>query len=149
MIDSSFPRPKDKQMTKIFEGFRENAYRCTAGHLTIGYGFNLDNPAVVALGIGRTISQEAADRYFEILYMDAVIGAGHYVGSDVWDKLKDDHRAILTDMIYNLGASKLNTFIKLKAAWQAGDLAGVRREMTNSKWFSQTGRRARALVDMV
>ena len=27
---------------KIEEGFRGRAYRCSAGHLTIGYGRNID-----------------------------------------------------------------------------------------------------------
>jgi len=146
-MNSSFPRPKDKQMVKDHEGFRENAYLCTAGHLTVGYGFNLDSVVVKALFIGETITRERADKAFEILYNDAIITAKHFVG-DVWDSLSDNHKAILADMAYNLG-SKLFGFMKLRAAWQAGDLDKVRQEMINSKWFLQVKTRAKTLVEMV
>ena len=138
-----------KEMTKRFEGFRAKIYVCPAGARSIGYGFNIDDPRVRALIAAdvlsgrRAMSRAEADRVFDILYAATVDEARAFVGPALFDGLPPGRRAILTDMTYNLGAPKIRGFKKMRAAIMAGDHRMAAAEMKNSKWYKQTGRRAR------
>jgi len=41
-LSVTFPLDALLESLKTEEGFRARAYKCTAGHLTIGYGRNID-----------------------------------------------------------------------------------------------------------
>jgi lysozyme len=46
-----------------------------------------------------------------------------------------------------MGPSRFRGFIKTNAALLAGDYSRAADEMVDSKWFRQTGRRAKKLVE--
>lgn len=54
-------------------------------------------------------------------------------------------REVLVDMSYNMGATTLGQFKNFKAALKDKDYKTAAKEMKNSNWFNQTGRRARDL----
>ena len=128
------------QMTKNFEGFRSLPYNDTRGIPTIGYGYNLQaNP-----NLPRFMTQNYADTIFPQFYGRALEQAKKFAGP-VWGNLNPFQQAALTDMSYNLGG-KLFNFKDMRKELQTGNSAGVKREMKNSKWYSQVGRRSKALI---
>lgn len=141
-----------KSMTKQFEGFSSTIYKCTAGVDTIGYGFNvaavrdlIKDKDVVS---GKSpMTREAADKIFEHVYARAVSDARKYLGDDVFEKLDLKRQGIIIDMSYNLGYARLSGFKKLKAAIVSEDYAKAAAEMKNSKWYTQTGNRAKHHVE--
>lgn len=126
---------KYKNMTKTFEGLRLKPYRCTAGKLTIGYGRNLDD-------VG--ISQAEADMLFERDFAMAeseVKRLCKEFGIDV-DNLIEQRFYVLTDMMFNLGYTRLSKFKKFLYALKTGSYEAAANEMLDSNWAKQVGNRA-------
>ena len=126
---------KYKNMTKTFEGLRLKPYRCTAGKLTIGYGRNLDD-------VG--ISQAEADMLFERDFAMAeseVKRLCKEFSIDV-DSLIEQRFYVLTDMMFNLGYSRLSKFKKFLYALKTGSYEAAANEMLDSNWAKQVGNRA-------
>lgn len=125
------------EYTRLYEGLQTMPYTCPAGHLTIGYGHNLDNG----------ISQRAAEF---ILKEDLQI-AQNRVQKKIsgWKKLNEVRQFVLVDMTFNMGIHKLATFKKMLAAVEEGNYTAAANEMLNSRWAVQVGRRARELAKMM
>lgn len=125
------------ERTKEYEGLRLKPYTCPTGHLTIGYGHNLEN------GI-------TADEAEYILSRDLAL-AQMEVGVNVpWAGQLDEARQyVLVDMTFNMGISKLLTFKKFLAALKKKDYTTAAEEMLNSRWATQTKRRARELAEIM
>lgn len=130
------------KMTKAFEGLRLKPYKCTAGKLTIGYGRNLDD-------VG--ISKEEAEMLFLNDYNNARCNLrALLVANGVKEELlpKNVFYA-LTDMMFNLGYTRMSQFKNLLSELKKGSYESVAREMKNSKWATQVGNRSKKLIDLV
>lgn len=130
------------QMTKNFEGLRLKPYKCPAGKLTIGYGRNLED-------VG--IAEEEAEMLFLNDYNRA---RGNLRALLVSYGIKEDdvNRDVfyaLTDMMFNMGYSRMSQFKKLFSELKKGSYEGVAREMKDSKWYTQVGNRSKKLVEIV
>lgn len=112
-------------------------YTCPTGHLTIGYGHNLENG----------ISQEAA----EFILREDLQAAKNAVQKKYtwWRTLDEARQFVLVDMAFNMGINKLATFKKTLAAVEKGNYTTAAREMLNSRWATQVGRRARELAEIM
>jgi lysozyme len=136
-------------MTKHFEGYRSTPYLCPAGARSIGWGFNIDEPAtrrLLPLGVlsgTATLKEEQAEHAFGVLYGNAKKVSKEFLGEEVFRRLTPLQQDIITDMSYNLGKARLLGFKRMRAAIIAGDYARAAEEMKNSKWYHQTGGRAR------
>lgn len=124
------------EQLKVDEGLRLQPYRCTAGALTIGYGRNLD-----AVGI----TQEEADIMLRADVEIAEKGAQALVG-DVWTALSPTRQAVLINMTFNLGRTRLAAFKNFLAALRAADYQTAADEMLDSRWATQVGDRAQRLA---
>lgn len=113
-----------------YEGFSRLPYKCPTGHLTIGYGHNLENG----------ISAAAA----EFLLQEDLARAERAVKNAFpwWWKLDDARQFVLVDMAFNMGLAGLKGFKKMLAAAEQGDYQTAAKEMLASKWAAQVGRRA-------
>lgn len=125
-----------KKLIKKHEGLRLKPYRCPAGKLTIGYGRNLDD-----VGISEGEAEVLLTNDISRAIGEAQILAGH-----AWVDLSDNRKAVLVDMVFNLGLTRLSKFYKFLAALREGDYATAAKEMLNSKWAKQVGRRAITLA---
>lgn len=130
------------QMTKNFEGLRLKPYKCPAGKLTIGYGRNLED-------VG--IAEEEAEMLF---FNDYERARGNLRALLVSYGIKEDdvNRDVfyaLTDMMFNMGYSRMSQFKKLFSELKKGSYEGVAREMKDSKWYTQVGNRSKKLVEIV
>lgn len=113
------------------EGFRQFPYRCSEGYLTIGWGHNLD-----ALGI----TNDVAAHIFEEDYQRACETAAQFWPAG---RTADPARfAIVVDMAFNLGHSRLQAFVKFRAALEAQDFDRAAAELRNSRYYKQVGARA-------
>jgi lysozyme len=100
----------DKVINRLMveEGFRANAYRDTAGKLTIGYGFNVD----------AGISQRAA----RALLVEQTIELDQELMKYPWYAALDDTRkSVILDMAFNGGIGGLLNYPHMIAALTAGD----------------------------
>lgn len=113
-----------------YEGFSKLPYKCPTGHLTIGYGHNLENG--ISTKAALFILQEDLTRA-ERAVKDAF---------PWWWKLNDARQFVLVDMAFNMGLAGLKGFKKMLAAIEAGDFETAAKEMLASKWAAQVGRRA-------
>lgn len=58
-------------------------------------------------------------------------------------KLNDPRRAVVTDMVYQLGLGGFRQFRRMIEALEKNDFEKAAYEMTDSLWYSQSGRRSR------
>lgn len=121
------------EQIKEDEGLSLMPYDCTAGVLTIGYGR--------AIGLNGITEDEAET----LLKNDVAIAANdarQYLGDTAFEALNAERQAVLINMAFNLGLSRLRQFVKLKAAILEADWDEAAAQMLSSKWSSQVGARS-------
>ncbi|MGB0467746.1 MAG: glycoside hydrolase family protein [Pontibacterium sp.] len=116
------------------EGYRSKPYRCSAGYLTIGVGWNLDERGLPATMIDELLSRAISESVTECKRM--------FTG---WDSLNQTRQHVLINMMFNLGFSRLSGFKRFIAAVEARDYMKAADEMLDSKWARQVGSRAERL----
>ena len=123
--------------TKKYEGLNLYPYTCPTGHLTIGYGHNLEN------GIPPQIAEQ--------LLLADLSQAQLEVGEKIpWsNQLNEVRQYVLVDMCFNMGIKKLLTFKKMLAALAQGYYERAAYEMLQSRWAGQVGYRATELAEMM
>lgn len=119
------------EQLKIDEGFSSELYRCPTGHLTIGYGFNLE----------AGISEELAEVILRHQYQD-VWKQCNKEFPEWWFKLSNDRRDVVVNMVFNLGLEGFKKFKRMIACLSIGDYDGASNEMLDSKWAKQVKGRA-------
>lgn len=122
--------PKD--YIKKNEGLRLFPYRCPSGHLTIGYGRNLD---------GRGITREEAEILFEDDFRAAESAVRDLVPA--FDILSEGRRSALVDMAFNLGKRGFQGFKRMLEAIRVGNFELAASEIENSLYYWQLPDRAK------
>ena len=120
-----------------YEGFSKLPYKCPTGHLTIGYGHNLENG--ISAKVALFILQEDLTRAEQ-----AVKNAFPW-----WWKLDDARQFVLVDMAFNMGLAGLKGFKKMLAAIESGDFDKAAEEMLDSKYGRQVVHRARLNAEIM
>jgi len=112
---------------------------------TIGIGHLIkDSDPEYGSDIGTPITQERCDELFEqditstiheckILYED-------------FDKLPEECKLIIANMMFNMGRPRLSGFKKMRQAVIDGDWHEAGLQMKDSKWYKQVTNRADRLV---
>ena len=120
-----------------YEGFSKLPYKCPTGHLTIGYGHNLENG----------ISAAAA----EFILQEDLARAERAVKDSFpwWWKLDDARQFVLVDMAFNMGQAGLKGFKKMLAAIESGDFDKAAEEMLDSKYGRQVVHRTRLNAEIM
>ncbi len=116
-----------------YEGRRRTVYRCPQGKLTIGVGRNLEDVGL-------------SDEEIRVLLRNDISRIVVEAQREPWwpAVADDDVRArALLDMLFNLGLTRLRGFRKMLAAVQGRDWETAARELEDSQYFWQVGRRAR------
>jgi len=120
------------------EGKEHFPYTDTVGKLTIGVGRNLsdnglsDDEVLYLLNNDIVIAQEELNRMFPWFIELGVV-----------------RQNALTDMMFNIGLTRLLTFKKFLAAMSKEDYITAAAEMLDSKWAKQVGYRATDLANMI
>jgi lysozyme len=120
------------------EGYRQFPYKCSAGKLTVAIGRNLDD---------RGIS-EAEARY--LLHNDIEICKQELdLLYPVVRVLNPARRNVLINMCFNIGIKRLSGFKKMWAALSRGAYNEAARQMLDSKWATQVGKRSTELANIM
>ena len=123
------------EFTAENEGFRDKPYKCTAGKLTIGYGWNIED---------TPISKEAAEFILKDQLADATADM-MTIFPDLFD-FTDEQRIALVDMRFQLGPGGFRKFKKMIAAIKEGNWEKAATEAKDSRWYFQTMNRAKRVV---
>lgn len=126
------------QMLIQHEGMRLKPYRCTAGKITIGVGHNLDDLGITEEQALMIFRDDLANAY-----RTAKAVVPKFLG------LSEARQAVLVDMAFNLGETRLRGFRKMLSAIEHGQYRIAADEMLDSKWASQVHGRAERLARMM
>ena len=118
------------------EGFRSKPYVDTVGKLTIGYGRNLGDTG---------ISKKEANYLLRKDYQTAKADARSVFGN-AFDVLNRPRQAVIVNMAFNLGLSRLKRFKRMLRAIRRGNYVVAAVEMLDSRWAKQVGDRATELA---
>lgn len=148
-----------KRWIEGWEGRRHHVYEDSAGHPTIGVGFNLDRGdarrKIAALGLdynlvrsgGVDLSDDQIDQLFDGDVDQAVNDAKDLVAN--FDAIPASKQKVVVDMIFNLGARGFAGFHKVIKAIEEEDWQTAAREMESSRWYKQVGDRGVADVELM
>lgn len=128
--------PEYLSFTRKFEGTRLIAYKDTTGNLTIGTGHKLSKSETF-----RIVSPRKAENLFQQDMTKAIISTKRNIKN--FDTLPRNVKLIFVDLAFNCGDAGLRKFKKAISAANTHDFIQVAEELENSKWYKQTGRRAR------
>ena len=121
--DSAFLALADRLEAE--EGYRSHTYDDSQGHLTIGYGTNLE------IGISK---QEAR------FLLEYRLAASMDCFEKAWPPFSRQNKAVqlaLTDAAYQLGCAGLTSFRRFLAALDGGNVAQAVEELRSSRWYSR------------
>ena len=119
------------------EGYEKKPYKDSVGKWTIGVGRNLDD---------RGLSDDEIDY---LLSNDIKLALKEAEKLPYFGRLDPVRQLVVCDLVFNMGLPTFKKFVKTNLALDRGDYAEAARELTDSKWYVQTGRRARKLVEMM
>ena len=120
------------------EGFRKSPYECSKGHLTIGYGRNLDAKGITEEEAKILLINDIVDAEMDL---EQVLPGAESLG-------ENRHRALI-NMVYNLGINRFIGFKKMLKAINEGDFDRAADEMRNSLWHKQVGSRVERLAELM
>lgn len=127
-------REKLHESLRIHEGLKLKPYQDTEGHLTIGFGHNLD--------AGITIQQA-----YMLLDSDIDIAMTELDRAlPLWRDHNDARQNVLVEMVFNLGAPRFLTFRNMIADLELFRYADAAAEMRDSLWAKQVKQRAETLA---
>lgn len=152
------------------EGFSAVPYLCPSGHVTIGYGCNLEvnygyipsHSIATAVRDGRLkgqallealelVGMEWTEKYADDVlreHLDVLAGVMFH-GSLSWAaEFNEARRGVLVEMAYQLGLAGLLGFKKFLAAAREGNWEEAGKEMLDSLWARQTPARAKRLMEI-
>lgn len=129
------------KMIKSHEGYRDIAYQCSEGVWTIGFGHTKN---VLPFD---TCDLEIADAWFFDDLVQAIHDANLFFPHFM--RLSHNRQAVLIDMSFNLGLTRLSEFKNLKKALTTGLYTVAAKEMKNSEWAKQVGKRADVLSHLM
>ena len=125
------------EQLKQDEGFSEKSYLCTAGYLTIGYGFNID----------AGMSKAQAEAILEVTCRERIV--------ELLDRLSwfsvapEEVRSVLLNMAYQLGIAGLMKFKLTLGYLEQRQYDKAAKEMLDSQWARQTPERATRLSERI
>lgn len=136
---------------KIFEGFREKPYVCTAGKWTIGYGYNYQDRGFTTEVMTEILKSGFTEKLAEELMKEDVKHCVTTVEKvyPFYHGLSEPRQAVVVDMVYQMGLGGFQKFRKMISALVLGDYKQASAEMKDSRWFKQSGRRSAINVEQM
>ena len=136
---------------KRHEGEVLEIYMDSLGYKTLGVG-HLCQPQDPEYNwvVGSPVSQEVVDMYFENDFDKHLHETIQVFGSDeAFYNLPEPIQHVLVNMCFNLGGTRLSKFRKMLTACWEHNWDEMARQMQDSRWFYQVGRRSEELQDIV
>ena len=136
-----------KAMIADHEGTRYEPYKDSLGLWTVGVGHLIGDGKTLPPEYNRKFSHEEVMALYDKDYEKHKKQAQSNVpGFGKFDSLG---QAALIDLTFNMGPGWPRKFKNTSAKLGAGDTEGAAEGLTNSKWYTQVGRRAPKIVGMI
>jgi len=127
-------------LIKEHEGIVPHAYTDSRGYLTIGVGRLIDEK------LGGKLSDDEIDYLLSNDLNRCLEEAATYPW---YAGMNEARQAVIISMLFNLGKPNFDKFQNMQAALLVGDYGLASREMLNSRWANQVGKRANELSEMM
>lgn len=127
-----------RKRLKVDEGLKLRSYKDSVGVWTIGWGHTK------GVEQNQLIGMHDAETFLTSDIEEAIATARKVFIN--FNDLSGPRKAVLTNMAFNLGETRLRSFKKLIAAVVAEDFSKASLEMLDSKWAVQVGQRAKRLA---
>lgn len=118
------------------EGLKLLPYKCTAGKLTLGVGRNIEDR-----GISKETAMQMLDEDIEICLNELMERL------DYFENLPTEVQETLVNLCFNMGISRLMKFQLMLGAIQAGQYELAAKELLDSRYARQVGKRSEELAD--
>lgn len=116
------------------EGVVPHAYKDSLGYLTIGVGFLIDKKK------GGRLPDEVCDYWLNYEIREK---RKELIANLPWfTTLSQARQGVLLNMAFNLGTTGLLNFKETLALVESGKYSDAAKEMLNSRWANQVGKRA-------
>ncbi len=125
-------------LLKKHEGIRLKPYKDSVGKVTLGIGRNIES-----MGITAEEAEFLLQNDIQRCYDEAVVNFKWF------DELDETRQDVILSMIFNLGLPSFLGFKKMIQAIENKDFESASKEMLDSKWSSQVGKRAYELSEMM
>ena len=120
------------------EGLKLKPYQCPAGRLTIGVGRNLEDKGITEKEAVMLLENDIQECLKDLKTI-----------FNEFDLLPEQAQLVLVDMRFNLGYKGFRKFKKMIKAVRQQDFHSAAREMRDSLWYHQVGKRAEHLTEMM
>ena len=121
------------ELLQEHEGYRQFPYADSLGIQTIGYGRNLESRGISKPEASYLLSNDIAEAE------EMLRSYGYYFN------LSGERKAVLIDMMVNMGPARFASFKKMHAALDGRNYELAALEMLDSKWSTQVGQRSLTL----
>lgn len=141
-----------KEEIKRHEGEVLEIYKDSLGYLTLGVGHLIrEDDAEYGEPEGTPISQEVVDRYYEADFDKHLEETYHVCEKNNmnFDDLPESIQHVLVNMCFNLGPNRLSKFRNMLYACSVSDWNEMARQMEDSRWYGQVGRRSKFLQEQI
>ena len=120
------------------EGLKLLPYKCTAGKWTLGVGRNIEDR-----GISKVTAMQMLDEDIEICLNELMERL------DYFETLPTEVQETLVNLCFNMGISRLMKFQLMLGAIQAGQYELAAKELLDSRYARQVGKRSEELADIL
>jgi len=120
------------------EGLKLLPYKCTAGKLTLGVGRNIEDR-----GISKETAMQMLDEDIEICLNELMERLNYF------ENLPTEVQETLVNLCFNMGISRLMKFQLMLGAIEAGQYELAAKELLDSRYARQVGKRAEELADIL
>jgi lysozyme len=126
-------------------------YYCTGGKLTWGVGRNIQDAGLSCSELVFLLAHGDDLNAVADLLLDNDLNAciADLEQFSFWDRLCDVRKAALVDFRFNVGAGGFRKFKKMIAALNYQDYVKAGWELRSSLWYTQVGRRAKVIENMI
>ena len=124
-----------RALVKADEGWSATPYRDTEGVLTIGFGTNIEQ-----------ISRKEGEMLLDSRLKDCIEHDLIALDAEELGVLNDARLIVYISMLYNMGLGRFCGFKRMRNAVKAKNWADAAKEMLDSKWYKQVGKRAERLA---
>lgn len=134
------------------EGFSGRVYRCPTGHLTIGFGRNLEaNLSIKDFEVIFNAGQMTKDQARALLAKDVndTVEKLRKNFGPKFDTYPEEIQSVLVNMTFNMGITGVLAFKNTLKLIDEKKYKEAAKAMQNSLWYKQTGNRAKRLVGVV
>ena len=128
------------EMLARHEGLVKHAYQDSEGYWTIGIGRLIDKRK------GGGLTEEEC---FYLLKNDIQKVAQEAEQFSWYQSLNNPRKQVILNMLFNLGLGNFLKFKKMIEALQHGDFDEASKQMLDSKWATQVGKRATELSEVM